>query len=137
MLKQNHKVIIDTNLWISFLLTKDYTKLDTLLKQQKITLLFSKELLEEFVEVARRPKFKIYFSISDLNALLSEIYLRAEFVEVTSQVTICRDAKDDFLLALAKDSKATYLITGDTDLLELNVFEETKILTIIDFLKEI
>jgi putative PIN family toxin of toxin-antitoxin system len=134
MSKAKDRVIIDTNLWISFLLSKDYTKLDKLFRQQNITLLFSKDLLEEFIEVARRPKFKKYFSISDLNDLLSEIYFRAEFIEVTSEVIFCRDSKDDFLLSLAKDSNASHLITGDVDLLEIKNFEETKILTITEYL---
>jgi putative PIN family toxin of toxin-antitoxin system len=134
MSKAKDRVIIDTNLWISFLLSKDYTKLDKLFRQQNITLLFSRDLLEEFIEVARRPKFKKYFSISDLNDLLSEIYFRAEFIEVTSEVIFCRDSKDDFLLSLAKDSNASHLITGDVDLLEIKNFEETKILTITEYL---
>ena len=134
MSKAKDRVIIDTNLWISFLLSKDYTKLDKLFRQQNITLLFSKDLLEEFIEVARRPKFKKYFSISDLNDLLSEIYFRAEFIEVTSEVIFCRDSKDDFLLSLAKDSNASHLITGDVDLLEIKNFEETIILTITEYL---
>ena len=61
MSKAKDRVIIDTNLWISFLLSKDYTKLDKLFRQQNITLLFSKDLLEEFIEVARRPKLKNTF----------------------------------------------------------------------------
>ena len=34
-----------------------------------------------------------------------------DLIEVESVVTICRDAKDNFLLALAKDGKADYLLT--------------------------
>jgi len=52
MQKKSHRVIIDTNLWISFLLTNDFSKLDQLLRNDKLTLLFSQELLDEFVEVA-------------------------------------------------------------------------------------
>ena len=136
MTKAKDRVIIDTNLWISFLLSNDYLKLDKLLRQQNITLIFSKNLLEEFIEVARRPKFKKYFSLSDLNDLLSEIHLKAEFIEVKSNVILCRDPKDDFLLSLAKDSNATHLVTGDNDLLELNKFEKTLILTISEYLLE-
>ncbi len=40
------------------------------------------------------------------------------------------------LLALAKDSKADYLLTGDNDLLILNRFENTKILKYIDFIHQ-
>jgi hypothetical protein len=42
-----------------------------------------------------------------------------------------------YLLALAKDSQADYLITGDGDLLTLKNFEETEILTYQDFITRI
>lgn len=38
-----------------------------------------------------------------------------DLIEVESIVTICKDSPDNFLLALAKDSKADYLLTGDND----------------------
>ena len=58
---QNNSIrIIDTNLWISFLIKKDYSRLDTLLFSNQIKLVFSKELLEEFLSVAKRPKFRRY-----------------------------------------------------------------------------
>lgn len=130
------RVIIDTNLWISFLLTRDIATLDKLFADNSITLLFSQDLLDEFIEVARRPKFKKYFSLSDLQDLLHELSLRAEFIAVTSAVTACRDPKDNFLLSLAADGKATHLITGDKDLLELGDFEETKIVRISAYFSE-
>lgn len=136
MPKTKDRVIVDTNLWISFLLSKDYGKLDKLFNAENLILLFSRELLDEFVEVARRPKFKKYFSITDLNELLTEIHSRAEFIDVTSVVNLCRDEKDDFLLALAKDGKADFLITGDNDLLELEKFEKTNILTMANYLQK-
>ena len=135
MPKKQDRIIIDTNLWISFLLTSDYTKLDTIFAYKLITLVFSQELLNEFVAVAQRPKFKKYFSSSDLQELILKVRERAVFIEVQSFVSICRDHKDNFLLALAKDSKATHLITGDKDLLELKVFNKTKVLTITDYLE--
>ena len=52
-----------------------------------------------------------------------------------SNVNLCRDEKDDFLLALAQDGNADFLITGDKDLLEIEKFGETTILTISDYLK--
>jgi putative PIN family toxin of toxin-antitoxin system len=60
--KEKHRIIIDTNLWISFLLTKDYSKIDGLLKNDLVVLLFSQNLIDEFIEVANRPKliYKIY-----------------------------------------------------------------------------
>lgn len=128
------RIIIDTNLWISFLITSDYTKLDEILFTKKAVLVFSQELLDEFLEVAKRPKFRRFFPIEDIETLLETIEEYAIFVEVESIVDICRDPKDNFLLALAKDGKANILLSGDNDLLTLGKFAKTKILTISEFL---
>lgn len=109
-------------------------KLDRLLADQSLRLLFSQELLDEFVGVAQRPKFKKYFSPSDLDALLGQINSRAQFVLVSSEVTEYRNVKDNFLLALALDGNATHLLTGDKDLLDLSSFRGTAILTIAQYL---
>ena len=87
------------------------------------------------MEVAQRPKFKKYFSLADLQNLLLKIRQKAKLIEVKNLVSICRDPKDNFLLALAKDSKADFLITGDKDLLTMEKFENTKILTITKFIE--
>lgn len=125
---------LDTNLWISFLITNNYSKLDTLLFSDKIKLIFSEELLTEFINVARRPKFKKYFSQSDLEELIKALDYSAEFIKVKSIVKICRDPKDDFLLSLAIDSDSDYLITGDHDLLDLKKVGKTKIITMAELL---
>ena len=131
------KVIIDTNLWISFLITKNYTKLDSLFERKKIQLLFSKELIEEFILVAKRPKFEKYFKESDIERLLNLFDSIGKLVQVKSDVKDCRDFKDNFLLNLAIDGKAKYLISGDKDLLVLGKIEKTTIITMADFLDSI
>jgi putative PIN family toxin of toxin-antitoxin system len=111
------------------LLTKQFNFLDELLNAN-ITLVFCKELLEEFVNVAERPKFRRYFTHTNLECVLDMIDEIAVYCDVISIVRECRDEKDNFLLALAKDSDADYLITGDNDLLTLQQFEKTQIITI-------
>ena len=54
---KSQKIIIDTNLWISFLISGQ-AKLDDLLFSQKATLIFSEELVQEFVNVACRPNLR-------------------------------------------------------------------------------
>ena len=129
------RIILDTNLWISYLISKKLIKIDLLLEMGKIRLIYSAELLGEFLEVARRPKFSKFFSEEDVVELMRLISTFAEIIEIQSVVDICRDSKDNFLLALAKDSKADYLVTGDKDLLEIEEFEGTQILTYADFEK--
>ena len=58
-----------------------------------------------------------------------------DLVTVKSKVNVCRDTKDDFLLALSKDGKADYLVTGDKDLLSLNRYRKTDIVTFSQFIE--
>jgi uncharacterized protein len=127
------RIIIDTNLWISFLITKDFTQLDEIIFSRHGILVFSQELLEEFLEVARRPKFRRFFSASDIEKILENIDEYADFVKVQTKIKVCRDPKDNFLLSLSVDGNADFLLTGDKDLLELSKFGETAIITISDF----
>lgn len=58
MAKKVDRIIVDTNLWISFLITKDFKKLDEKIKTKSIRVIFSFELIEEFLTVVNRPKFR-------------------------------------------------------------------------------
>ena len=127
------KIIIDTNLWISFLLSKKIDFIDNLLSCRNARLIFCHELFSELLEVSARPKLKKFFTINDKELIFNIIDRYADYVIVTSNVDLCRDAKDNFLLSLAKDSKADFLITGDKDLLVLKKFEETRIVTVADY----
>ncbi len=133
MIKTN-RVIIDVNLWISYLISSTIDPLLPLIKTGKITLLFSEELMTEFIEVANRPKFKKYFTSTDLAELVTLINEISSWVNISSNVTICRDPKDNYLLSIAKDGEANYLVTGDDDLLVLQEFEKTKICTFSQFM---
>ena len=135
MPKKTDRIVIDTNLWISFLITKDYKKLDGKIKSGEIKILFSLESMEEFLVVADRPKFRKYFDKEDIEQLIDLFDVYGEIVDVKSNIEICRDAKDNFLLSLSKDGKANFLITGDNDLLELKKFGKTKIIKVSDYLK--
>lgn len=55
-------------------------------------------------------------------------------VEVTENITICRDPTDNMVLELAVSGKADVIITGDSDLLHLHPFRGTAILNPKDFL---
>jgi hypothetical protein len=83
--------------------------------------------------VIKRPKLRRYFAKEDLNKLLEIIEQYADFITVNSNINVCRDKNDNFLLSLAKDSSADYLITGDKDLLVIEQFENTRIITISEY----
>ena len=134
---KSKRVILDTNLWISFLISKRQQELDLLLESGAITLIFSTELLEEFLEVSNRPKFKKFFKKSDIEAVLSQIDSFGELIKVKSKVDKCRDPKDNFLLNLSIDGKADFLVTGDIELLVLGKLNKTQIVSWSDFISKV
>ena len=134
---KSKKVILDTNLWISFLIKHDYSFLDKYIEKGKVKLVFSEELIQEFLTVATRPKFQKFFTDDDIQNIIQIFDYYGILIKVTSEVKICRDFKDNFLLNLAIDGNADYLVTGDEDLLEIKNIQETKILTIRELKKEL
>ena len=95
---KNKRIILDTNLWISFLISNDFAQIDNLVQEKDITFLFSDESLKEFIEVVERPKFQKFFSSKDVEKLLDTFDQYAALVTITSEIDICRDPKDNFLL---------------------------------------
>jgi putative PIN family toxin of toxin-antitoxin system len=130
------KLIIDTNLWVSFIISNKQSLLDPFLFNEVARLLFSTELITEIQETIKKPRLKKFFETNALDEMLSTFEPFIDLIQVESIVTVCRDPKDNFLLALAKDGKADYLLTGDKDLLELIKFGKTKIKTITAFIDE-
>ena len=93
-------------------------------------------MINELITVFDRPKSKKIISTKDKEMLMSFFTKFGELIKVKSKVKLSRDFKDDFLLSLSIDDKASHLITGDADLLVLKKIKKTKILTIKEFLNE-
>jgi putative PIN family toxin of toxin-antitoxin system len=127
------RVVVDTNIWISFLIGKSLSGLSQAIISSQIIVLFSDDLFCELIEVLNRPKFKKYFSESAIKDLVTLLYEKVELIDVTSHFDDCRDAKDNFLLDLAVSGHANYLVTGDADLLILNPFHSVEIISCQDF----
>lgn len=129
------KVIIDTNLFISFLIGKKLKGLKDNIVNSSVMLIFSEQNILELELVANREKFRRYFQKQDIIDLIEFIRIVGKVYKINDTVEICRDPKDDFLLALAKKSKSDFLVSGDNDLLELNTYQKTRIITIDEFEK--
>ena len=135
MQEKRDRVIFDTNIWISYLISDEFSFLDKLIEEQSVVLIFSIELLEEFYEVANRKKFMKYFNSNELDRLIEFISTFAYFVNVQSIFHVCRDPKDNYLLSLSYDAEATHLITGDNDLLAMKYFYKTQIIEYSSYIK--
>ena len=124
------KLILDTNIWISFIISDRLKYLDNTILRADIQLLFSEELIEEFIIVSRRAKFAEFFKDKDIEKLLRLFRIYGVLYKTKSQIKICRDSKDNFLLSLAINSGADYLATGDKDLLEIRKVGKTMIISL-------
>ncbi len=115
------KIILDTNVWISFLIGKELQNLKDLIVSEKVKVITTDQLINEIRLVTSRDKLKKYFNQEKVSDLISLLDILADKVKIKKIDKICRDPKDDFLLALSKESRANYLITGDKDLLDIKV----------------
>jgi putative PIN family toxin of toxin-antitoxin system len=82
------RIILDTNLRISFLISSNYEKLDEVLFNQKCKLLFSLDLLEKFVAFDKYPKLRKDISRDELEDIFETIDEVADFVNVSLVMTI-------------------------------------------------
>ena len=129
------KLVVDTNLWISFIISNKQNLLDPFLFSGDVRLLFSIALLNEIRETIEKPRLRKYFGATAFEEMFFMFEPFIDLIKVESVVTACRDPRDNFLLALSKDGKADYLLTGDSDLLVIKNFNKTKIITIADFIE--
>lgn len=133
MASKSIKIIVDSNVWISFLIGGSLQGLQIHINSNLINIVTCEEQLHELREVFNKPKIKKYFTkeqILDFFELLDE---SSEIVTLQTKVKICSDSKDDYLVALAIDSQADYLLTGDYDLLDLVKIQNTNVVKYSEF----
>ncbi len=60
---KQQKLILDTNLWLSLLISKKIIEFENLIIDKSMVLIYSEESLFEINDVVNRDKFRKYFSI--------------------------------------------------------------------------
>ena len=129
------KVILDTNIWISFLLGKRLNVLREIFSMEKVEIFVSDQLLSEIRDVVSRPKFNGKIGLDTVLKLFELISAKCKFINDYPDIeTAIRDTKDLYLLSMAEYIPADYLVTGDNDLLVLRNYKETRIITFAEFI---
>lgn len=129
------KVIIDTNLWISFLLGHQVQFVRRVLTDMRFEVYVCARLIKEIRDVASRDKICKHLGSNDLDDLLAILNAFCQFVVIESEVspTAVRDPKDLYLLALADTIGADYIVSGDADLTDLGEYHQARIIKLADF----
>ncbi len=131
------KVVLDTNIFVSGILFGGNARtILNLIIQGKLRLFVSEEILAELSDVLRRKKFD--FPLENIRHILYEIELISEFItpEIHHEIT-AKDPDDNMIIDCAVAAQADYIVSGDSDLLELVTFQKIGIVSPNDFLKKI
>jgi len=130
------RIIIDTNWWISIAISKMRNEIvNQVILNDAFELCASRELDIEVMDMINKPHLRKLFQLHHYFEFLYYYAGSTILFPVNSVVTVCRDPNDNFLLALAKDAGAHFLITGDKDLLCLQQFGQTRIVSLPDFFR--
>jgi len=128
-------VVLDINILISAAIAKGKPR-RLLIKgiNKEFDIVASKQLLNELKEVISRPKLKL--SLTEADKFVSTVKRTVKLVEINSNFKVVEeDPADDSILNVAYDSKADYIVSGDSHLLNLKKFKKIKIVTADEMLK--
>lgn len=135
-MKNKPRILLDTNLLISFLLANQSVPGQAALKAlESGQLIASIYTLEELMEVLGRAKFDAYISQNDRKEFITYLSRVVEITIPTTHLQICLDPKDNKFPDTAASGNVNHIVTGDNDLLVLNPFMKIKILSPKDFLE--
>ena len=128
------KVILDCNIWISFLIGHHAGLMKRILTDSRFDVIICSELIEELRDVCSRPKIREHVTDSELDDFWRIIYSFCDLVEIKYKADcFIRDPKDLYLLSLADNTEADYIVSGDADLLDVKQYKQTKMLTLAEF----
>ena len=127
-----HKVVVDTNVFISgILFGGNPQKIIGAWLNQKYIFCLSPALKAEII-----AKLQIKFSLSKtiIQDIEEALDAKTEKYIPKKKLFICKDVTDNFLLELALEAKADYLISGDKLVLKIKQYNKTQIISPKDFL---
>jgi uncharacterized protein len=136
MEKEIKIVIADTNWWVSLAIKNFDNQFAKILQDDNLQFVSSDELTEEIKSTFQKERIQRLLPDNIVTRFWILYTTIVKNTIVHSSVTICSDSKDNFLLALARDAEADFLITGDKDLLDLQKFENTIICTLTEFIEK-
>jgi putative PIN family toxin of toxin-antitoxin system len=134
-----YRVVVDTNLIISATFWGGQPRrLLDLIRVSKAQLVTSTDIIHELKITLQYSKFDQHFMA--LGRTVDNVV--EEYQKIAESVTpadvpedVVRDKKDRMILATAVGGKASHLVSGDKDLLDLREYEKIIILTATQFIE--
>lgn len=130
-----HKIVFDTNVYISAFLTKNGRAEEAYLLavKGKFQLYTSVPII---TETASKLRTKFSWDDEAIKKAVRHVGSVATVVKPTVKLDILADEPDNRILECAKAAEADFIVTGDKHLLVLKEFEGFRIVTIAEFLSQ-
>jgi uncharacterized protein len=125
------KVVLDPNVLISAVVASGVSAdlLDRWLTDRPFDIVICPALIDELRDVLARDRFRRWISLRESGLFVARIEEEAErWADPTDVPGVTGDPKDDYLVALYRDCNADLLVSGDSDLLDLEA-EDVDVLT--------
>ncbi|GGA82104.1 hypothetical protein GCM10011511_01340 [Puia dinghuensis] len=133
-----NRFVLDANIWVSYLITETEQKLVDIIVDNDLTIFRCDELLVEIARVLNYPRLKKYEV--DIPYALKVVRKATAPYELTYPIKryIPTDKDDDYLIALALQTSAGFITSGDKNILSEKAtlekkFKKLKILTKAEF----
>ena len=126
------KIIIDTNVLVSALIQRSYPNfiVYNYVLENLVDVCISDDLFKEYLDVLKRPKFDKYLDFfNKAEFVLAQLESKARKYLPKERFEIIGDKDDNRLLELASESKADYIITGNTNDFTMTEFRGTKVVS--------
>lgn len=112
----NKHFVLDTNIWISAIITKSEKTLFSYIKKNNLKIYICPELYQEIEDVLGRKKISKYLIFSIEESVL-QINLVCENIEIDKHYSKAPDKDDNYLYDICIETKSK-LVTGDKLLLD-------------------
>ena len=130
--KKKNKVVVDTGVLMSAFAFGGTPETAARRALSEMEIYVSPKLLKEYRDVPLELMAEDKIDCVQLKALISGVAAfvsNAKVIIPKKKLLICRDTKDNMLLECCSMAKADFLITGDKDLLDIEISKLPKELT--------
>ena len=134
------RAVLDANVYVSAAIRPEGPPgkvLEQLLHESAFELVMSPAIIDEVVETLEDPKVRRHIRAkTDASAWFETIVVLADVVAGKHELSgVSRDPDDDKYLATAIEGRATFVVTGDRDLLDMREHNGVRIVNARQFLE--
>jgi putative PIN family toxin of toxin-antitoxin system len=134
------KIVVDANLFASALIKPDSNpgNILELIKQNEVELVISPSVIIEIKRILLYPKIQKYHqkTAQQLDTFFDDLLIFGWVVEGQAEIDVIQtDPTDNKYLACALEGEADYIVSGDRHLLDIGLYQGSKIIKAKAFLK--